>query len=74
MNCFEELKKIVIERTKCSSQITLESKLKDLGLDSLDLLEVVIDVEERLGIKFEDEELTSFVTMGDVVKCAEGKK
>ena len=74
MNCFEEFKKIVQERLKDAPEITMESNLKELGLDSLDLLESVIDVEEILGVKFEDEELVTFVTVGDVVRCAEGKK
>ena len=74
MSCFEEFKKIVKERLKNAPEITMESNLKDLGLDSLDLLEAVIDVEEVLGVKFEDDELVTFTTVGDVVNCAEGKK
>ena len=74
MSCFEEFKKIVKERLKNAPEITMESNLKELGLDSLDLLEAVIDVEEVLGVKFEDDELVTFVTVGDVVKCAEGEK
>ena len=73
MNCFEELKKIIQEKVGSKMEITMNSNLKDLGIDSLDLLETVIDVENKLGIKFEDDELASFVTVGDVVKSAEGK-
>ncbi len=73
MNCFEEFKKIISSKVKDASKITMESKLKDLGLDSLDLLEIVTDGEERLNITFEDEELLSFNTVGDVVRKAEEK-
>ena len=74
MNCFEEFKKIIQSRVKKDIEITMESNLKELGLDSLDLVEAVLDVETKLGITFTDDELTTFTTMADVVKCAEGKK
>lgn len=73
MNCFEEFKKIIQSRVKNAPEITMESNLREIGLDSLDLVEVVLEVEEKLGINFNDDELTTFVTMKDVVKCAEGK-
>ena len=72
MNCFEEFKKIISNHCK-SSEITLDSNLKDLGLDSLDLLEIVTEGEELLNIRFEDEELLSFKTVADVIRCAESK-
>lgn len=74
MNYFEEFKKIMSTRVKDNTSITMESSLKDLGLDSLDLLEIVTDAEEKFNIRFEDDELVSFKTVGDVVKSAEGKK
>ena len=72
MNCFEEFKKIIEGHSKATN-ITMESSLKDLGLDSLDLLEIVTEGEELLNITFEDEELLSFKTVADVVNCAERK-
>jgi acyl carrier protein len=73
MNCFEEFKKIVASKVKNANEITMDSNLKDLGLDSLDLLEIVTDGEEVLNVHFEDEELLSFKTIGDVVNCAQNK-
>lgn len=72
MNCFEEFKKIISNHSK-QTNITMESNLKDLGLDSLDLLEIVTEGEEQLNIRFEDEELLSFKTVADVVDCAQRK-
>lgn len=74
MNYFEEFKNIIAKKTNDSSKITMESNLKDLGLDSLDLVEIILDAEERLEITFENEELSAFKTVGDVVKSAEAKK
>ena len=73
MNCFEEFKKIIANKVKEVNSITMESSLRDLGLDSLDLLEIVTDGEEVLNVRFEDEELLSFKTVGDVVNCANSK-
>ena len=74
MNYFEEFKAIIGEKTGDASKINMESSLKELGLDSLDLVEIILDGEERLGITFDNEELLTFKTVGDVVRSAEGKK
>ena len=36
--------------------VTEDSNLKDLGIDSLDLVEIVLAAEEEFGITFADEE------------------
>lgn len=74
MNYFEEFKTIISGKVSNNTEITMNSNLKELGLDSLDLVEIILDGEERLGITFENDELLNFVTVGDVVKCAEAKK
>ena len=74
MNYFEEFKSIIAEKTGDASKITMDSNLKELGLDSLDLVEIVLDGEERLNITFENDELLTFKTVGDVVRSAESKK
>lgn len=73
MNCFDEFKKIIATKVKNAKDITLDSSLKDLGLDSLDLLEIVSEGETRLNIQFDDSELVGFKTIKDVVECAERK-
>jgi acyl carrier protein len=74
MNYFEEFKNIIAAKTGDADKITMDSNLKELGLDSLDLVEIVLDGEERLGITFENDELLNFKTVGDVVRSAESKK
>ena len=39
---------------------------EDLGMDSLDLIEVVMTIEQALQIKVENESLKSFLTIGDI--------
>ena len=47
---------------------------KELGIDSLDLVDLVCQMEEALGVQFEDEELLSIQTVGDLIKLVESKK
>ena len=48
--------------------VTEDSNLKDLGIDSFDLVEIVLAAEEEFGITFADEELNNFKTVKDVCK------
>ena len=49
------------------------TKLEDLGLDSLDKIELLYAIEEQFGIEFENEEMQGFVTVGDIVASIEKK-
>ena len=54
-------------------EITRESTLKELQIDSLDLVEVVVSAEEQTGVTFEDDELVDLKTVGDVVDLLDKK-
>lgn len=48
--------------------VSPESSLKDdLGLDSLDLYELVVALEEEYGIQLPEDELLEIVTVGDII-------
>lgn len=47
--------------------------VEDLGLDSLTLMEVVMLMEDALGILIGNEELTGLRTLGDVNRLAAGR-
>ena len=52
-----------------ASDITEETSFKDdLGADSLDLFELVMQCEEEYGIEFPSDELDSVKTVGDVIR------
>lgn len=71
-----DIKKEVIESfTKMAKgkNVTGESVIKDLGLDSLDIVDLLMDLEEKYNIEFENEEMTSLVTVEDVIKAIEAK-
>jgi acyl carrier protein len=42
---------------------------EDLGMDSTDVLELVIHIEEELGIEIPDEDLVQVRTVGDMVRA-----
>ena len=55
-------------------EITRDMKIKDLGIDSLDLVEIVMEAEEEFGIAFSNDELNNFTTVNDVVNAIKSKK
>ena len=51
-------------------QVTPETDLrKDLGADSLDLIELTMALEDQYDIKIPDEALKEIQSVGDVIKC-----
>lgn len=63
----------MLEEKVNGKEVTKESNLKDLGIDSLDLVEIVLQAEEEFNITFSDEELNSFKTVNDVCKVLDNK-
>ncbi|WRE16979.1 acyl carrier protein [Helicobacter pylori] len=63
----------VIEQLEIdASQVTPEAKfVKDLGVDSLDILELIMALEERFGIEIPDEQAEKIVNVGDVMRYIE---
>lgn len=70
---FETLKKFIIEEVHVNPEdITMDAELSgDLGINSLELADLVIACEERFDIEIPDEDLHSFTTVGDVVRFLE---
>jgi acyl carrier protein len=55
------------------SNITDETLLTSLGLDSLDLVEIMLEIEEAAGIEFEDDKIAAVKTVKDVLDAIEEK-
>ena len=49
-------------------QATPETPLASLGIDSLMMLEVVLDVQDALDVVIEDSDLRQMTTIGDVIE------
>ena len=70
---FETIAKVIAERTDREvSEIKRESKFTDLGIDSLDTVDLIMNLEDSLGIEIE---LTQKVeTIDDLVRFIESKQ
>lgn len=69
----EKVKEILAKRIDISN-LKEDDSLSELGLDSLDLVETMIEIEEELQIEFTSEEIANLKTLKDVVKLIESKK
>lgn len=71
-----DVKKIIYKKIKelTKNKITDSSKIEDLGLDSLDLVELVTEAEEVFGIEISDEELNKLETVKDVINAFKKSK
>ncbi len=52
------------------SQITPDSTFESLGIDSLDVVEMIMDLESELGVELEmeDQKITTFQELADFVE------
>lgn len=54
---FEEIREVICEQLEVSEdEVKLETTFEELGADSLDLFQVVIEIEEKYGIQLENAE------------------
>lgn len=70
---FEKLKDLLVEELQIDAEdITLNAELSgDLGINSIELADLVMLCEDKFGIEIEDTDLNRFVTVGDVVNYLE---
>lgn len=67
---FEKVRGIIVEQLNVEEEkVTLETSFEDLGVDSLDLFQLIIEIEEEFKVQIEDAE--SIKTVGDAVKYVE---
>ena len=55
------------------SNLKEEDSLKDLGLDSLDLVEVMLEIEDALHIEFDSDEIANLSTLKSVLELINSK-
>ncbi|MCH5182840.1 MAG: acyl carrier protein [Oscillospiraceae bacterium] len=70
---FEKIKEILIDEMNIEPEkIVPETELiTGLGMNSLELADLIVMCEDRFGIVFEDEDLASLLTLGDVASYIE---
>ncbi len=71
---FEEFKQLLVEKLEIEPDLVKpEAQLaNDLGINSLELADLVLFCEDKYGIEIDDDALQSFITVDDVVKYLSG--
>jgi acyl carrier protein len=71
----QKVKEIIMERLGVSEEkITPEASfINDLGADSLDTVELMMELEEAFGVSIEDEEAEKIQTVKDAIAYLEEK-
>ncbi|MDY4848713.1 MAG: acyl carrier protein [Bacilli bacterium] len=72
MNPIEVVKDILKDKVDVSS-LKEDDPLSTLGLDSLDLVEVMLAIEDRLNVEFTSTEISSLATLKDVISLINQK-
>ena len=73
----EEIKNLLVTELNIENpdEITMEASLgNDLGINSLELADLILLCEEKYGIEIKDDDIHKFITVGDVVAYLEENK
>ena len=68
---YEKLVKYAAKQLELDeSEITPDSTFESLGVDSLDIVELIMDLESELGVELdmEDQKITTFQELADFVE------
>lgn len=73
---FDQIKELVtdrfgVEEERVTPEMTFQG---DLGADSLDVVELVMELEDNFGIQIADDDIENIVTIDDIVKYIDAHK
>ena len=73
---FEKIKAMLAEQLDADEdEMTLETNIaKDLGADSLDVVELLMCIEDEFEVEIPDEEIENIKTVGDLVNFINNNK
>lgn len=73
---YEKICALLAERFDVDAgTLSMDTKIKeDLKADSLDIVELMMDLEDNYGITIEDEEAMKMSTIGDIVNYIDANK
>ena len=72
----EKVVEIIVEKLNCeASEVTPEANFsRDLGADSLDTVELIMEFEKAFDIQIPDQDAQTIKTVGDAINYIESKK
>ena len=70
MSSVDKIRELIAKQlNKAVEEVTEEKEIvKDLGADSLDVVEMLMGLEEEYGITVSDEDAVNIKTVGDIIK------
>ena len=73
MTMYEKFAQILVEELQVDKDdIKMEAELaNDLGINSIELADLVMLCEERFDVEFQDDDIHKLITIGDVVAYLE---
>jgi acyl carrier protein len=65
----ERVQKIIVDRLAVdAAEVTPEAAIKDdLGADSLDVMDLILELEDEFSLEISDDEAEKINTVGDIV-------
>lgn len=75
MDKIEKIKKIIADQIGVSTDEIVPGKelVKDLGVDSLDAVEIIMTMEDEFGVSIGEEEGSAIKTVDDVIELVNSK-
>ena len=72
-NIAEDVKAIIVEKLGVDASEVTEtaSFTNDLGADSLDIVELIMDFEKKFDVEIDDNDADKIATVGDAIKYIE---
>ncbi len=69
----EKVKSVIAEQAEVKPEEVAEKAkfIDDLGLDSLDMVELVMELEEECGVEIPDEDAEKLTTVGEAISYVE---
>lgn len=70
---YEKFVRLLVDELQIDeADITLDAELSnDLGINSIELADLVMQCEDKFGIEIQDDDIRKFTTVGDVVDYLE---
>ncbi len=75
MSSVDKIRELIAKQlNKAVEEVTEDKEIvKDLGADSLDVVEMLMGLEEEYGITVSDEDAVNIKTVGDIVKLIDAE-
>ncbi|WP_366921621.1 acyl carrier protein [Metallumcola ferriviriculae] len=75
MDVFGKIKEIVVDQLGVEAdEVSMTTSFEDLEMDSLDIVELIMAMEEEFGLEISDEEAEKLTTVGAAVEYIQQRK